>query len=175
MTRIAGFLVGSAMAITAMLIVLGIPRFQSSEPESIPQLEPEQKPKQEQEQEPKQEQELELELESESELEPIALKSLPEPDVLQVDTPPEVAQPIVALAEPFTMESQWHSFWSPFGSQIAANGFVSRLEAVTGYDYRVVKIRTGVYEVTFAYSDEEERLSKLSVIASATGLELPDS
>ncbi len=161
MTRIAGFLVGSAMAITAMLIVLGIPRFQSSEPESIPQLEPEQKPKQERE--------------LESELDPIALKSSPEPDVLQVDTPPEVAQPIVALAEPFTMESQWHSFWSPFGSQIAANGFVSRLEAVTGYDYRVVKIRTGVYEVTFAYSDEEERLSKLSVIASATGLELPDS
>jgi len=147
MIRIAGFLVGSAMAITAMLIVFGVPQFQSSEPEPEPTPEPE----------------------------PIALQSLPEPDVLQVNTPPEVAQPIVAPAIPVTTESQWHSFWSPFGSQIAANGFVNRLEAVTGYDYRVVKIRAGVYEVTFAYVDEEERLSKLSVIASATGLELPDS
>lgn len=143
MIRIAGFLVGSAIAITAILVVFGVPQFQSSEPEPTP--------------------------------EPIALQSLPETDVLQIKTPPEVVQPIVAPAIPVTTESQWHSFWSPFGSQIAANGFVSRLEAVTGYDYRVVKIRAGVYEVTFAYVDEEERLSKLSVIASATGLELPDS
>jgi hypothetical protein len=70
---------------------------------------------------------------------------------------------------------RWHSFWSPFGSQIAANGFVSRLEAVTGYDYRVVRIDTDVYEVAFAYTSDDERQQKLAAIASATGLEIPGS
>jgi hypothetical protein len=70
---------------------------------------------------------------------------------------------------------QWHSFWSPFGSQIAANGFVSRLESLTGFDYRVVKVRTGIYDVAFAYTDESERLDKLSIIASVAGLELPET
>lgn len=70
---------------------------------------------------------------------------------------------------------KWHSFWNPFRSEIAANGFVTQLEKVTGLDYRVVKIKTGVYEVTFAYANASERRTKLSQIASATGLELPDS
>ena len=70
---------------------------------------------------------------------------------------------------------RWHSFWNPFRSAIAANGFVGQLEKVTGLDYRVVKIKTGVYEVTFAYENESERRTKLSQIASATGLDLPDS
>lgn len=70
---------------------------------------------------------------------------------------------------------RWHSFWNPFRSAIAANGFVGQLEKVTGLDYRVVKIKTGLYEVTFAYENESERRTKLSQIASATGLDLPDS
>lgn len=70
---------------------------------------------------------------------------------------------------------RWHSFWNPFRSEIAANGFVTQLEKVTGLDYRVVKIKTGVYEVTFAYQSDTERRTKLSQIASATGLDLPDS
>ncbi len=69
----------------------------------------------------------------------------------------------------------WHSFWNPFRSAIAANGFVSQLEKVTGLDYRVVKIKTGVYEVTFAYENDTERRTKLTQIASATGLDLPES
>jgi hypothetical protein len=52
---------------------------------------------------------------------------------------------------------------------------VSRLEAVTGYDYRVVKIDTGVYEVALTYMHDDELQDKLAVIATATGLELPDS
>jgi len=72
-------------------------------------------------------------------------------------------------------EQRWHSFWNPFRSEIAANGFVTQLEKVTGLDYRVVKIKTGVYEVTFAYENDPERRTKLSQIASATGLDLPDS
>lgn len=143
MFRITGFVFGSALAIAAMLVVLGMPRLPASE--------------------------------SEPEPEPITLRTVPEPEDAPVELPPVVIPQIDAAAEPTTVETRWHSFWSPFGSQIAANGFVGRLEAVTGYDYRVVRIETGVYEVAFAYMDEAERRDKMAVIATATGLELPDS
>jgi hypothetical protein len=80
-----------------------------------------------------------------------------------------------AIDEASENDLRWHSFWNPFRSAIAANGFVSQLEKVTGLDYRVVKIKTGVYEVTFAYENDTERRTKLSQIASATGLDLPES
>jgi hypothetical protein len=70
---------------------------------------------------------------------------------------------------------QWYSFWNPFRSEIAARGFVTQLEKVTGLDYRVVKVKTGVYEVAFAYDNDVERRTKLSQISAATGLDLPDS
>ncbi len=76
---------------------------------------------------------------------------------------------------PLLSELQWYSFWNPFRSEIAANGFVSQLERVTGIDYRVVKIKPGVYEVAFAYDDDAERHTKLAQISAATGLDLPDS
>lgn len=68
----------------------------------------------------------------------------------------------------------WQSFWNPFRSEIAAQGFVRRLENVTGLDYRVVKVKNGVYEVAFSYNDDDERSSKLTQIAAATGLDLSD-
>ena len=80
-----------------------------------------------------------------------------------------VAEPI---AEPFA-EPQWFAFWTPFRSEIAANGFVGRLQSVTGLDYRVVKVKPGVYEVAFAYSEDTEIDSNLSTISAATGLDLP--
>lgn len=72
-------------------------------------------------------------------------------------------------------DTQWYSFWNPFRSEIAARGFVSQLEKVTGLDYRIVKVRSGVYEVAFAYDTDSERLAKLSQISAATGLDLPES
>ena len=84
------------------------------------------------------------------------------------DVPPPVNDP------PPLNEMQWHSFWNPFRTEIAASGFVSRLEEVTGLDYRVVKLETGAYEVAFAYGDDDERRVKLSQISAATGLDLPD-
>jgi hypothetical protein len=72
-------------------------------------------------------------------------------------------------------QTKWYSFWNPFGSEIAANGFVSQLENVTGLDYRVVKVKTGVYEVAFPYRDEEERRSRIRQISTATGLNLSES
>ena len=88
--------------------------------------------------------------------------------------PPEPGT-ATAIDDPTGNDLRWHSFWNPFRSAIAANGFVSQLEKVTGLDYRVVKIKTGVYEVTFAYENDTERRTKLSQIASATGLDLPES
>ena len=84
-------------------------------------------------------------------------------------TSPETGPP------PPPVEPNWYSFWNPFRSEIAANGFVSQLERVTGIDYRVVRVKSGVYEVAFAYHDDSERSAKLSRISAATGLELPDS
>ena len=76
---------------------------------------------------------------------------------------------------PSVDDMQWYSFWTPFRSQIAAGGFVARLEEVTGLDYRVVKIKAGIYEVAFAYGNDDERRNKLSQISAATGLDLPGS
>lgn len=81
----------------------------------------------------------------------------------------------VAATRVIDDEPSWYSFWNPFRSEIAANGFVAQLEKVTGMDYRVVKVETGVYEVAFAYLDDAERKAKLAQISLATGLNLPDS
>lgn len=72
-------------------------------------------------------------------------------------------------------DQKWHAFWTPFRSRIAAEGFVGQLEKVTGLDYRVIKTKTAVYEVAFGYEDDAERRDKMSLIASATGLDLPQS
>ena len=101
------------------------------------------------------------------------------PDISQNNSqvasfPPEPGT-ATAIDDPPDNDLRWHSFWNPFRSEIAANGFVGQLEKVTGLDYRVVKIKTGVYEVTFAYENDTERRTKLTQIASATGLELPES
>ncbi|MDH3748382.1 MAG: hypothetical protein OER97_09260 [Gammaproteobacteria bacterium] len=68
----------------------------------------------------------------------------------------------------------WYAFWSPFRSEFAASGFVDQLQRVTGLDYRVVKIKPGVYEVAFAYIDDTDINNNLSQITAATGLELPE-
>lgn len=71
-------------------------------------------------------------------------------------------------------EPDWYTFWNPFRSEVAAAGFVRRLESVTGLDYRIDKVRAGVYEVAFAYGDDTELETKLAHISAATGLDLTD-
>lgn len=100
-------------------------------------------------------------------------------------SPPEEPATVVALgageamadavppAAPPVLPDQWYAFWSPFRSEIAANGFVAELQRVTGLDYRVVKVKPGVYEVAFSYADEESIEHYLSTISAATGLDLP--
>jgi len=70
------------------------------------------------------------------------------PDISKTASfPPEPGSTTAsAIDEASENDLRWHSFWNPFRSEIAANGFVGQLEKVTGLDYRVVKIKTGVYE-----------------------------
>ena len=81
-------------------------------------------------------------------------------------------QPPVATELP-AAEQRWYAFWSPFRTELAAQGFVAELQRTTGLDYRVVKQKAGVYEVAFAYQDDEDAAAKLQAIRGATGLELP--
>ena len=78
------------------------------------------------------------------------------------------------LAVPTDVLQQWYAFWSPFRSEIAASGFVTQLQRVTGLDYRVVKIKPGVYEVAFAYVEDNEIEVNLEQISAATGLRMPE-
>jgi hypothetical protein len=149
MVRLAGFLTGSMLAIGLILVILGVPQLRAPEQEPV---------------------------------ELIAAAPAPEPAPQPVVASPPAPQPRpvappepVDEPEPELMATHWHSFWTPFGSRIAADGFVSRLETVTGFDYRVIKIDNGVYEVAFAYTDAIERDAMLAAIASTTGLELPGS
>jgi len=202
MIRILGFLVGSAVSIGMMLLLLGVPDINLSRPlsddaasesvaqtveavtadlkavaietfeeasrlvDDLPTAEPTAEPAAEEQ------------AASNSENADLPSEELT-PDVLQIASfPPEPGSTTAsasAIDEASENDLRWHSFWNPFRSAIAANGFVSQLEKVTGLDYRVVKIKTGVYEVTFAYENDTERRTKLSQIASATGLDLPES
>ena len=202
MIRILGFLVGSAASIGMMLLILGVPELNLSRPlvddaasasvaqtveavtadleavaiemfgevsqlvDDLPTAEP-----------PAEEQ-------AASNSEDVTLSSEElTPGISQNNSqiasfpaePGSATATATAIDEPPENDLRWFSFWNPFRSAIAANGFVGQLEKVTGLDYRVVKIKTGVYEVTFAYENDTERRTKLSQIASATGLDLPDS
>lgn len=153
MIRLAGFLTGSVFAITAILLVLGVPEFRAHEGEEIAT--PRVSEAAQSEGPP-----------VDAPIEPVEITATASPEPFGIPAAPRAE----TAGDP-----NWHSFWSPFRSQIAANGFVSQLEAVTGFDYRVVKVDTGTYEVAFAYDDEDERDSMLATIAAATGLDLPGS
>lgn len=96
-----------------------------------------------------------------------AVAALPTNSLSDTDVPPSAAEEAPDL-------QHWYAFWSPFRSEIAASGFVEQLQRVTGLDYRVVKLKPGVYEVAFAYEDDAEITNNLSQITAATGLEIPE-
>jgi len=187
MFRILGFLIGSAVSLGAMVLFLGIPEFHLANP----QLD-----------KGRFDEALDKLRDKSREIEQVAIETLEnvstpdDPVANEVATAPVTAEhrepapapdpewsvddeeeePVsVSLASLQTMELEphWHSFWNPFRSEIAARGFVSQLEKVTGLDYRVVKVKTGVYQVAFAYGDDQQRQVYLSQISAATGLELP--
>jgi hypothetical protein len=98
--------------------------------------------------------------------------SEPEPEAT-IAPPVAITEAVAPITEPLpAVATGWFAFWSPFRSELAATGFVSELQRTTGLDYRVVKLKPGVYEVAFAYSDENDIQDKLTRISAATGLDL---
>ena len=169
--RLLGVLVGSALAVAALVVFVGIPEFtaKSTVPESTV-----------------------ITLPLRPDIADPVVAAAPEeaPPAAAIDTPAELVAadipddapagtPADRAAEPPAPEPpatpQWYAFWSPFRSEVAANGFVDQLQRVTGLDYRVVKVKPGVYEVAFAYEDDQEITANLSQISTATGLQLPES
>jgi hypothetical protein len=191
MFRLLGFLIGSVAALTIILIVLGVPDFHLTD-RGIDQQRFDaavKKLKEKQQEVATVAEEIadevadsvtdvrnNAEVVLDTPLADVATQAVEdgvskhEPDELPPDAP-ELVKELPAVQE----EAQWYSFWNPFRSEIAARGFVTQLEKVTGLDYRVVKVKTGVYEVAFAYNNDSERRTKLSQISAATGLDLPDS
>ncbi len=194
MIRLLGAITGSALALATLLVFVGVPqfKFESTEPADLEQTvmtlplptEPVE-PVIENTSPPEQSADPAVSTEPSAETpfgqEPIAtptnVELLESPPEMELPTRPlenavETEPPYVATAEPDPMH--WYAFWSPFRSEIAAAGFVDQLERVTGLDYRVVKLKPGVYEVAFAYMDDAEIAGNLSRITAATGLEMPE-
>jgi len=161
-------LCGSALAVSFLILALGVPEWlpEAKEPtEVLVEAESNSESVQEPELEPEPEPERMVEMLVEEAIEPV----------------PEEVPDESFIEESFTEESiphptteQWFAFWSPFRSELAANGFVSQLQKTTGMDYRVVRLKPGVYEVAFAYEAEADIETKLATISAATGLEMPD-
>ena len=171
MVRLLGILTGSAIALAILIVTIGIPDFAPSPAAATPvvrddpavQLRPPPE-------------------EPEAPEEPVAsdMTEMPaEPDPAETpQVPPELAQS--AVQEPTdpaphiapTADVNWYAFWSPFRSEIAADGFVAELQRTTGLDYRVVRLKPGVYEVAFAYLDDNDIQEKLTKISTATGLDM---
>ena len=161
--RFLGVLVGSAFAVAALVVFVGIPEFTTESSVAEPTV-------------------ITLPMRAEA---PATIEPQEEPqqevhaaaDVIVEPVAEEAPAEVVAEALPATPEESlhWYAFWSPFRSEVAANGFVDQLQRVTGLDYRVVKVKPGVYEVAFAYEDDQEITARLSQISAATGLQLPES
>jgi hypothetical protein len=171
MLRLIGILTGAAIAIAVLIVVLGLPVFAPPAEEPVPaavEL-------------PTMAAMPEPEVPQESVIEPVPEPApLPgpepesEPAAVEIETDAQtLVDDIFAAREP--VEENWYSFWSPFRSEIAANGFVAKLQEKTGIDYRVVKVKTGVYEVAFAYTDDTDIAAKLDRITMATGLDVSGS
>ena len=170
MLRIMGILAGAALAIGALIIALGVPKL--APPDDDAELAIEAAPVTE----PAATTEITPAAEPEPEPAPELASAPVETAVAEApdaEPPPRLeAMPEPAAAPVAVVAENWYAFWSPFRSEIAAQGFVARLQETTGIDYRVVKVKTGVYEVTFAYVDAADIEDKLARISDATGLDM---
>ena len=180
MFRILGFILGSAASIAGILFVLGVPEI------NLPGVEDDQARfdaalEKIREKQPAVDEVVMLEPEEQEsiyEVEATVAEPKQEDIAASADIESIAASKIEEATEQqdiFNPQQHWHEFWNPFRSELAARGFVSRLEKVTGLDYRVVKVKAGVYQVGFAYANDDERRVKISQISAATGLDLPQS
>lgn len=172
MIRLMGILTGSAIAVGCLILAVGVPGFEATRGETAQPADPVLRS----------EPSLQVEVAANPETEPdshanvVALPDEPPPatpEIASASAPDVAPEPMPAVEEtPEPKEQQWYAFWSPFRSEIAADGFVSQLQRTTGLDYRVVKLKPGVFEVAFAYSDDHDIQDKLTQISTATGLDL---
>lgn len=183
MIRLLGFLTGSALTIGAILMVIGLPELPEKSTDRVqvpiaaapaaPSKDIESPPIDPQSELPDQDTLGATAVGADAVEAPAAAVEAPTEAPIEAGTlpadPAATAEPVAASESP-----HWHSFWNPFRSEIAANGFAARLRSVTGIDYRVVRLKPGSYQVAFAYGDESERRSKIEQIESATGLNLPE-
>ena len=163
MIRFLGAITGSALAIAALLLLVGVPQFKaesgniSQDVVTLP-----------------------LRVAPVEELVAATLPLVEDiadvaADATQDDiTTAEIIEPLVDIAALLPNTQQWYAFWSPFRSEIAAAGFITQLQRVTGLDYRVVKIKPGNYEVAFSYAKDGDIPINLSQISAATGLDMPE-
>ncbi len=168
MIRLIGILTGSAIAVGLLVVTLGVPEFSEPRPENVAVVAPSTEPDTIEAVAPSVA-EAEPSAERPAAIEPPATEpTLPEPEL----TDEQLVEQIFAPSPEPVLDEHWYAFWSPFRSEIAANGFVSRLQQTTGMDYRVVKLKPGVYEVAFAYTDQDDIEQKLARISAATGLDM---
>jgi hypothetical protein len=174
MFRILGFISGSAISIVGILLVLGVPEFNMSSFETD-QARFDAALEKIREKRPAVEEIFEELVENETavETEPVAEKLAESAAEIVAEDPLDSIEIPADPQDIFNAGQQWHEFWNPFRSEIAARGFVSQLEKVTGLDYRINKVKAGVYQVGFGYTSDDERRSKISLISAATGLDLP--
>ena len=166
MIRIAGILSGAMVAIAVLILVLGLPTRPATEipttttpavapstPDAgntVPKTRPAQA--------------------TAATLPAVPTEAVTEPASAVVVPDPQATEPPAQAPAP--SETHWYVFWSPFHTEIAANGFVAELQRTTGLDYRVVRIKPGVFEVAFSYSDDADAADKLAQIADASGLDV---
>ena len=91
--------------------------------------------------------------------------------VAVASTGPEVTQ-TVADADA-DADARVETVWTPFYSQLSADGFARRMTGFTAHPFSVRREGAGRYQVVFAYTDEDERARVLSALATATGSEAP--
>jgi len=162
MFRILGFISGSVISIVGILLVLGVPKINQSNFETD-------------------QARFDAALEKIREKRPVVEEIVEEPAEEEAagvaenvaEEPPDSTEVAADPQDIFNAEQHWYEFWNPFRSELAARGFVSQLEKVTGLDYRIIKVEPGVYQVGFAYTSDDERRSKILLISAATGLDLP--
>ena len=160
MIRLIGILCGSALAISFLIVVLGVPEIL---PDTAAAVHPDAAVVEE------------LVVNDQ----PVAASaaervtaSVVEPIIEPIVEP--LSEPLSeSLVRPAPASENWYAFWTPFRSELAATGFMAQLQRTTGLDYRVLKQEPGVYAVAFAYSDDGDMQGKLTAISAATGLEMP--
>jgi len=175
MLRLIGILTGSALAVAFLIIALGLPSFSSSTDDAAADAaEVAPAPETTIAAAVSQPTPTEPEVPAAQPVEEMPKTALSDEEALALIEDIFAPQPVDAEAprEQGPVEENWYAFWSPFRSEIAANGFVARLQETTGIDYRVVKVKTGVYEVAFAYVDDADIQDKLARISEATGLDM---